>query len=62
MDLYRRRARAVGSDFADNPSQGNIDDGLITTAIKSAGAAKKGGTSPLCVRLKKERVASAMLR
>src|SRR6185503_5301129 len=26
---------------------GNIKDGLITDAIKSAGAAKKGGTSPV---------------
>jgi altronate hydrolase len=30
-----------------NPSPGNIKDGLITDAIKSAGAAKKGGTSPV---------------
>ena len=30
-----------------NPSPGNIKDGLITDAIKSAGAAKKGGTSPI---------------
>lgn len=30
-----------------NPSPGNIRDGLITDAIKSAGAAKKGGTSPI---------------
>jgi altronate hydrolase len=30
-----------------NPSPGNIRDGLITDAIKSAGAAKKGGTSPV---------------
>ena len=30
-----------------NPSPGNIRDGLITDAMKSAGAAKKGGTSPI---------------
>jgi altronate hydrolase len=30
-----------------NPSPGNIRDGLITDAMKSAGAAKKGGTAPV---------------
>lgn len=30
-----------------NPSAGNIKDGLITDVIKSAGAAKKGGTAPI---------------
>jgi altronate hydrolase len=30
-----------------NPSPGNIRDGLITDAMKSAGAEKKGGTSPV---------------
>ena len=30
-----------------NPSPGNIKDGLLTDAMKSAGAAKKGGTSPV---------------
>src|SRR5690606_2494830 len=35
------------SGFYANPSPGNIRDGLITDAIKSAGAAKKGGTSPV---------------
>ena len=30
-----------------NPSPGNIKDGLITDAMKSAGAAKKGGSSPI---------------
>lgn len=44
---YAARAKAVGSDFSQNPSPGNIRDGLITDAIKSAGAAKKGGTSPI---------------
>ncbi len=45
MDSYSARAVALGSAFANNPSPGNIKDGLITDAIKSAGAAKKGGTS-----------------
>jgi len=44
---YSERAEAVGSGFYMNPSPGNIKDGLITDAIKSAGAAKKGGTSPV---------------
>lgn len=48
---YAARARAVGSDFSQNPSPGNIRDGLITDAIKSAGAAKKGGTSPIVAAL-----------
>ncbi len=50
VDLMRRysaRAEAVGSGFDSNPSPGNIKDGLITDAMKSAGAAKKGGTSPV---------------
>ena len=47
MDTYSARAVALGSAFANNPSPGNIKDGLITDAIKSAGAAKKGGTSPV---------------
>ncbi|MGX5690628.1 UxaA family hydrolase [Arcticibacter tournemirensis] len=47
MKTYNERAEAVGSGFDMNPSPGNIKDGLITDAIKSAGAAKKGGTSPV---------------
>jgi altronate hydrolase len=47
MTVYNNRAKAVGSGFDMNPSPGNIKDGLITDAIKSAGAAKKGGTSPV---------------
>lgn len=47
MRTYNDRAMAVGSGFDMNPSPGNIKDGLITDAIKSAGAAKKGGTSPI---------------
>lgn len=48
---YAERARAVGSDFSQNPSPGNIRDGLVTDAMKSAGAAKKGGTSPVVAAL-----------
>jgi altronate hydrolase len=47
MRKYNQRAKEVGSGFDMNPSPGNIKDGLITDAIKSAGAAKKGGTSPV---------------
>ncbi len=47
MQDYAQRAVAVGSGFDMNPSPGNIKDGLITDAMKSAGAAKKGGTSPV---------------
>ncbi len=47
MQTYHEKAKAVGSGFDANPSAGNIKDGLITDAIKSAGAAKKGGTSPV---------------
>lgn len=47
MSTYQQRAEEAGSGFDMNPSPGNIKDGLITDAIKSAGAAKKGGTSPV---------------
>nr|WP_294898755.1 altronate dehydratase family protein [uncultured Pedobacter sp.] len=47
MRTYDAQAHAVGSGFFMNPSPGNIKDGLITDAIKSTGAAKKGGTSPV---------------
>jgi altronate hydrolase len=47
MRAYARKAEEAGSGFDMNPSPGNIKDGLITDAIKSAGAAKKGGTSPV---------------
>ncbi len=47
MRTYNEQALKVGSGFHMNPSPGNIKDGLITDAIKSAGAAKKGGTSPV---------------
>ncbi|MCC7244510.1 MAG: altronate dehydratase, partial [Saprospiraceae bacterium] len=47
MTTYNERAKSAGSGFDMNPSPGNIRDGLITDAIKSAGAAKKGGSSPI---------------
>ncbi|QTN26319.1 altronate dehydratase [Rhodoferax sp. AJA081-3] len=47
MQDFETRAHAVGTTFADNPSPGNIRDGLITDAMKSAGAARKGGSSPI---------------
>lgn len=47
MTAYNDEAHRVGSGFHMNPSPGNIRDGLITDAIKSTGAAKKGGTSPV---------------
>ncbi|GAA4321610.1 altronate dehydratase family protein [Flaviaesturariibacter amylovorans] len=47
MKRYEQIVTAVGSGFHMNPSPGNIKDGLITDAIKSAGAARKGGTSPV---------------
>jgi altronate hydrolase len=47
MKAYSAQAEAVGSGFDMNPSPGNIKDGLITDAIKSAGAAKKAGTAPV---------------
>lgn len=47
METYEESAKQVGSGFDMNPSPGNIKDGLITDAMKSAGAAKKGGTSPV---------------
>ena len=45
MRDYAERAKAVRSGFDMNPSPGNIQDGLITDAMKSAGAARKSGTS-----------------
>lgn len=47
MEAYNAQAMQVGSGFHMNPSPGNIKDGLITDAIKSAGACKKGGSSPV---------------
>ena len=47
MEEYNELAHKLGSGFDMNPSPGNIKDGLITDAIKSTGAARKGGTSPV---------------
>ena len=47
MKRYEAIVHNAGSGFHMNPSPGNIKDGLITDAMKSAGAAKKGGTSPV---------------
>jgi altronate hydrolase len=47
MRDYAARAAAVRAGFDMNPSPGNKRDGLLTDAMKSAGAAKKGGTSPV---------------
>ena len=43
-------AVACGSGFDANPSPGNIRDGLITDAIKSAGAATKGRGACTAIR------------
>ncbi|HUQ67492.1 MAG TPA: altronate dehydratase family protein [Flavitalea sp.] len=47
MESYNKLAHDVGSGFHMNPSPGNIKDGLITDAIKSLGAVRKGGNSPV---------------
>ena len=47
MESYNQLAHNVGSGFHMNPSPGNIKDGLITDAIKSLGAVRKGGNSPV---------------
>lgn len=47
MRDYAARAAAVRAGFEMNPSPGNMRDGLLTDAMKSAGAAKKGGTSSI---------------
>jgi altronate hydrolase len=47
MTRYEERAMNLGESFEKNPAPGNVREGLITDAIKSAGAAKKGGTSPV---------------
>ena len=47
MKDFEKSVINAGSGFDMNPSPGNIKDGLITDAMKSAGAAKKGGTSPI---------------
>ncbi|WP_392566261.1 UxaA family hydrolase [Utexia brackfieldae] len=47
MQQYEAQAKQCNASIADNPSPGNIKDGLITDAIKSIGAAKKGGHAPI---------------
>lgn len=47
MKQYEEQAKLCNASIADNPSPGNIKDGLITDAIKSLGAAKKGGHAPI---------------
>lgn len=47
MKAFEKSVVDAGSGFDMNPSPGNIKDGLITDAMKSAGAAKKGGTAPI---------------
>ena len=47
MNRYASAAASVGAGFDMNPSAGNIRDGLLTDAMKSAGAAKKGGGAPV---------------
>lgn len=47
MMKYEEVANFEGASIADNPSPGNIKDGLITDAMKSAGAFKKGGKAPI---------------
>jgi altronate hydrolase len=51
MREYASRAEAVDAGFEMNPSPGNVRDGLITIAMKSGGAARKGGTSPVTAAL-----------
>lgn len=47
MKDFEASVVAAGSGFDMNPSPGNIKDGLITDAMKSAGASKKGGAAPI---------------
>lgn len=47
MRAFESTANFFGTTLADNPGPGNIRDGLVTDAIKSAGAAQKGGSAPV---------------
>jgi altronate hydrolase len=47
MKAYEKHAKSSGSSFDANPSPGNIREGLLTGAMKSAGAARKGGSAPI---------------
>lgn len=47
MRDYAQLSESFGNPFSNNPSAGNIADGLLTDAMKSAGAAKKAGHAPI---------------
>ena len=47
MKAYEKHVLDAGSSFDANPSPGNIREGLLTGAMKSAGAARKGGSAPV---------------
>jgi altronate hydrolase len=47
MRNYAALSESFGNPFHMNPSEGNLRDGLLTDAMKSAGAARKGGTAPI---------------
>jgi altronate hydrolase len=47
MRDYAALSESFGNPFHNNPSEGNIRDGLLTDAMKSAGAARKGGTATI---------------
>jgi len=47
MKAFEKQVIDSGSSFDMNPSPGNIKDGLITDAMKSAGAARKAGAAPI---------------
>lgn len=47
MRDYADLSERFGNPFHNNPSEGNIKDGLLTDAMKSAGAARKGGYAPV---------------
>lgn len=47
MRNYEKNANFCGAPIVDNLSWGNIKGGLITSAIKSAGAIRKSGRAPV---------------
>ncbi len=47
VQRYLDYARQSGTHLAENPSPGNVREGLTTIQIKSLGAIQKGGTSPV---------------
>jgi len=48
---YASLSERFGNPFHNNPSEGNIKDGLLTDVMKSAGAARKGGTALVAAAL-----------